>query len=193
MPGIDTASLQTFLTSNNIISLEDENPDISKYESLLQLQIDKIASETGLELNPTAHTDVDFNFNWESQDYNVRYYPVYEIHQVRVDNKCICPKDYILDKDTGRLHFLKKLPKGEALIVEYMSCESDSYFNSKVLPLAYDMLLYSLDESPTKNASSIKEGDLSVNYDTNTSLNAMIINRLNDLKNSRRGVVTRML
>ena len=193
MPGIDTASLQTFLTSNNIISLEDENPDISKYGSLLQLQIDKIASETGLELNPTAHTDVDFNFNWESQDYNVRYYPVNEIHQVRVDNKCICPKDYILDKDKGRLHFLKKLPKGEALIVEYMSCESDSYFNSKVLPLAYDMLLYSLDKSPTKNASSIKEGDLSVNYDTNTSLNAMIINRLNDLKNSRRGVVTRML
>ena len=193
MPKIDTNALKTFLTSNNIISLEDENSDITKYESLLQLQIDKIASETGLELNPTAHTDVDFNFNWDSQDYNVRYYPIYEIHKVKVDNKCIRSKYYILDSDNGRLHFLKKLPKGEVLIVEYMSCESYSFFNSKVLPLAYDMLLYSLDKSPTKNASSIKEGDLSVNYDTNTSLNAMIINRLNDLKNSRRGVVTRML
>lgn len=193
MVTIDTASLQTFLTSNNIISSEDENTDISQYESLLQFQIDKIASETGLELNPTPHTDVEFNFNWDSKDYNIKHYPVKEIHHVKVDNKIICPKDYILDQNNGRLRFLKKLPKGEALIIEYLSCESESFINSKVLPLAYDMLLYTLDQSPTKNASSVKEGDLSINYDTNTSLNALIINRLNDLKNSRRKVITRML
>ena len=188
MPKIDTNALNTFLTSNNI-SFENED----SIEDLLQLQFDKIASETGLELNPTSHTDVEFNFNWDSKDYNLKHYPVKEIHQVKVDNKCICPKDYILDKNNGRLRFLKKLPKGEALIIEYITCESDSFINSKIVPLAYDMLLYELDKSPTKNASSVKEGDLSINYDTGTSLNALIINRLNDLKNSRRKVITRML
>lgn len=190
MPEIDTESLETFLTSNNI---SIENEDLSHYEKLLQLQLKRIASETGLELKPTAHTDVDFNFNFDSLDYNVHHYPIHEIHQVKVDNKKICPHDYIMDKENGRLHFLKKLPKGESLIIEYTSCESDSFIFSKVLPLAYDMLLYSLDQSPTKNASSIKEGDLSISYDTGTSLNAVLINRLNDLKNIRRGVVTRML
>ena len=193
MPEIDRPLLKTFLTSNNISLEEEEDEDLSKYEQLLILQFQKIASETGLELDPTAHTDVDFNFNFDSLDYNVHHYPIHEIHQVKVDNKKICPHDYILDKENGRLHFLKKLPKGEALIVEYMSCESDSFIHSKVLPLAFDMLLYDLDQSPTKNASSVKEGDLSINYDTSTSLNALIIQRLDDLKNTRRGVVTRML
>lgn len=52
---------------------------------------------------------------------------------------------------------MKKLDEGEALIVQYTSKESDSFINSKILPLAYDMLLYELDSSPTKNASSVKE------------------------------------
>lgn len=191
MENIDIASLQNFLISNNIISSEEV--DLSKYESLLEHQINKIASETGLELKPTPHTDVEFNFNWDSQDYNIKHYPVHEIHKVKVDNKCICPKDYILDKNNGRLRFLKKLHKGEALIIEYTSCESYSFINSKILPLAYDMVLFTLDQSPTKNASSVKEGDLSINYDTGTSFNALIVQRLNDLKNSRRKVITRML
>ena len=98
-----------------------------------------------------------------------------------------------LDKENGRLRFLKKLDEGEALIVQYTSKESDSFINSKILPLAYDMLLYELDSSPTKNASSVKEKDVSLNFDTNNSLIALINQRMNTLKNSRRKPLTRML
>lgn len=189
MQDINIQALEHFLTSHNI-SLENESGNL---ESLLQVQFDKIASETGLELDPTPHTDVDFNFNWDSRDYNLKHYPVHSIHKVKVDNKCICPENYILDKENGRLRFLKKLHKGEALIVEYLSCESETFIKSKVLPLAYDMLLYDLDTSPTKNASSVKENNVSINFDTGNSIGTRINQRLSDLKTSRRKPLTRML
>ena len=190
MPEIDIGALKSFLTSKNI-SLDDYTDESLKL--LFQSQIDKIIAETNLELKPTPHTDVDFNFNWNSVDYNIKHYPIHSIRKIKVDNKNICHNDYILDRENGRLKFLKKLPEGKALIVEYMSCESDTFIQSKILPLAYDMLLYDLDKSPTKNASSIKEKDVSLNFDTNNSLITLINQRMTNLKNSRRKPITRML
>ena len=48
-------------------------------------------------------------------------------------------------KIDAKERFLKKLDEGEALVVKYTSKESDSFINSKVLPLAYDMLFYTFD------------------------------------------------
>lgn len=187
---IDIQFVKSFLTSKNI-SL-DSYSDQDLY-NLLMIQFMKIESETGLNLSPVPRTDVELNFNWDSLDYNLKYYPVEHVFKVKVDHKTICPHDYIVDNENGRLRFLKKLKEGEALIVQYTSKESDSFITSKILPLAYDMLFYELDQSPTKNASSIKENDVSINFDTKNSFNANINQRLEDLKNSRRKPLTRML
>lgn len=187
---IDIEFVKSFLTSKNISleSVTDEN-----LMNLLEIQLKKIEAETGINIFPVPHTDMEFNFNWDSQDYNIKYYPVEHVFMVKVDHKKIHPHNFILDKENGRLRFLKKLDEGEALIVNYTSRESDSFINSKILPLAYDMLLYELDTSPAKNASSIKENDVSINFDTKNSFGALINQRLSDLKTSRRKPLTRML
>ncbi len=187
---IDIEFVKSFLTSKNISleSVTDEN-----LMNLLEIQLKKIEAETGINIFPVPHTDMEFNFNWDSQDYNIKYYPVEHVFMVKVDHKKIHPHNFILDKENGRLRFLKKLDEGEALIVNYTSRESDSFINSKILPLAYDMLLYELDTSPAKNASSIKENDVSINFDTKNSFGALINQRLADLKTSRRKPLTRML
>ncbi|MCR5027004.1 MAG: hypothetical protein K6A34_06155 [Methanobrevibacter sp.] len=187
---IDIEFVKSFLTSKNI-SLESYTDE--DLINLLKIQLMKIESETGLNLSPVPRTDIEFNFNFDSQDYNLKHYPVQDIFKVKVDHTRICPKDYILDKENGRLRFLKKLTEGEALIVQYTSKESDSFITSKILPLAYDMLMYELDKSPAKNASSIKENDVSINFDTKNTLAALINQRLADLKQSRRKPLTRML
>ena len=187
---VDIQFVKSFLTSKNISLESYSDEDIT---NLLELQLMKIESETGLNLAPVPHTDMELNFNWDSQDYNLKHYPVKDIFLVKVDHTRICPRDYILDKENGRLRFLKKLDEGEALIIQYTSKESDSFINSKILPLAYDMLLYELDQSPAKNASSIKENNVSINFDTNNSLGVLINQRLADLKQSRRKPLTRML
>lgn len=187
---VDIEFVKSFLTSKNI-SLESYTEE--DLMNMLQLQIMKIESETGLNLSSVPRVDMELNFNWDSQDYNMKHYPVDNVFRVKVDHKLVCPQDYIVDKENGRLRFLKKLDEGEALIVQYTSKESDSFITSKILPLAYDMLLYELDQSPAKNASSIKENDVSINFDTGNSLGAMINQRLADLKQSRRKPLTRML
>lgn len=187
---IDIEFVKSFLTSKNI-SLESVNDE--KLMNLLEIQLRKIEAETGINIFPVPHTDMEFNFNWDSQDYNIKHYPVEHIFMVKVDHKKIPPRDFILDKENGRLRFLKKLDEGEALIVNYTSKESDSFITSKILPLAYDMLLYEMDTSPMKNASSMKEKDVSLNFDTNNSLIALINQRMTNLKNSRRKPLTRML
>lgn len=186
---IDIEFVKSFLTSKGI-SVESSDEDLL---NLIELQLMTIQSETGLNLSPVPYTDIELNFNFDSLDYNIKHYPVEEVSKVEVDNIEICPTDYILDNENGRLRFLKKLDEGEALIVKYTSKESDSFINSKVLPLAYDMLFYTLDTSPSKNASSIKENNVSINFDTSNSFVAIINQRLNDLKTSRRKPLTRML
>ena len=187
---VDIEFVKSFLTSKDISLESYSDEDII---NLLKIQFLKIQSETGLDVFPSAHTDVELNFNWDSQDYNIKHYPVQDVFTVKVDNTKIHPKNYIVDKENGRLRFLKKLDEGEALIVQYTSKESDSFITSKVLPLAYDMLMYELDTSPVKNASSVKENDVSVNFDTGNSVSAIINQRLADLKTSRRKPLTRML
>lgn len=187
---IDIEFVKSFLTSKGI-SVESYTDE--ELINLLKLQLMTIQSETGLNLSPVPYTDIELNFNFNSLDYNIKHYPVEEVFSVEVDNVLVCPEDYILDNENGRLRFLKKLDEGEALIVKYTSKESDSFINSKVLPLAYDMLFYTLDTSPSKNASSIKENNVSINFDTSNSFVAIINQRLNDLKTSRRKPLTRML
>ena len=48
-----------------------------------------------------------------------------------------------------------------------------------------DMVLYSCQDSLIRDASSIKEGDVSINLNTNTGLGADITKRLDTLRNNK--------
>ena len=185
---VDLTELKTFLTSKSITVL----PTDEELLRIIHIQLMKIQSETGRELELTNHTDTELNFNFNFDTYNIKHYPVEEIQSIQVDNTYITPDMYILDKINGKLKFLEKLSPGNALIIEYKSKETDNFIKSKIIPLLYDMILYDLKDDYLKNASSITEKNVSISFNTNTSLNTTILTRLEKLK-TRKGSLTRML
>ena len=75
--------------------------------------------------------------------------------------------------------------------MNYRSKETDTWINSNLKSLIMDMVLYSCQDSLIRDASSIKEGDVSINLTTNTGLGADITKRLDNLRNNK--AKTRML
>ena len=74
--------------------------------------------------------------------------------------------------------------------VDYTSKETDNWILANVQPLLMDMIKYRLNNTPLKNVASVKEGDVSVNYDTANSEYTLITQRLKQL---RMKTVTRMI
>ena len=72
------------------------------------------------------------------------------------------------------------------LVVEYVSGLSEKDITGKIIPLIFDMGKYMLSTNfqNTGSISSMKEADVSINYDTSTSLGNLILSRINNLKNS---------
>ena len=62
---------------------------------------------------------------------------------------------------------------------------SEDMINNVVNPLIFDIIKYRLTTNFSNDGavSSMKEGDVSVNYDTNSSLGNLIQGRIKDLKN----------
>lgn len=161
-------------------------------DSLINMMINHIQGETGRELTPTTHNDSELHFNTSRGEYNLKHYPVTEIKSIYLDQTFIYPSDYILNKESGIIKFLKPLPPVcECLYVEYTSCESDEWITTYISPLLGDLLVYNLMDDSLKNATSVKEGDVSVNYDSGNSLLALINKRLDRIRTSK--VLTRMV
>ena len=111
---------------------------------------------------------------------------------ILVDTLPIPETDYICDNVNGVIKFLKPLPGYyDVLYVNYRSKETDTWINSNLKSLIMDMVLYSCQDSLIRDASSIKEGDVSINLNTNTGLGADITKRLDNLRNNK--AKTRML
>lgn len=184
----DKDEIRAYLKLHNI---SGEYTD-EELDSLINMMINHIQAETGRELTPTTHNDSELHFNTSRGEYNLKHYPVVEIESIFIDNSPVLPFDYILNSESGIIKFLKPLPPVcECLYVEYTSCESDEWITRYIAPLLGDMLVYNLTADSLKNATSVKEGDVSVNYDSGNSLLALINKRLDRIRTSK--VLTRMV
>lgn len=184
---IDVATVKTYLKLQDI-NLELTDDDL---ESLIYFEINHIASETGRELNLTPHIDTELHFNSSRMEYNLKHYPVVEILEVSVDNQIIPSENYVVNKDAGIIKFIKQLPMDcNVLKVDYTSKETDNWIITNVQPVLLDIIKYRLNNTPLKNVTSVKEGDVSVNYDTANSEYTLITQRLKQL---RMKTVTRMV
>ena len=160
------------------ISLDDYSDD--DLELLLQTKLDELTAYTGLEINPTTHKEIKRDFSDDM--YEVDFYPVSEISSFTIGSKTLTSDDYTLDEEKGILYF-HSIMRG-MLVLEYNSCLPETIFSSKVKPLLFDMGKYMLTTQSTSDGvvSSVKEGDVSVNYDTSSSLGNLILSRMNNLK-----------
>ena len=80
--------------------------------------------------------------------------------------------------------YLDQIYKG-SVIVEYISGQKDEFIDNIITPLVKDMVAYAVTYNKFNMGgpvSSIKEGDVSVNYDTNNGYGSRITNQITDMK-----------
>lgn len=164
--------------------LDLEGVDYEYTDEQLQLLLDNMISEligqTTAPINPVNHKTIIRRFS--SEILELDYYPVKCISSIQVGSTILSGEDYVLDQDLGIIYFNSRFEG--MLVVEYVCQLSDDEINNSINPLIFDMFKYRLTNNFTDNGAmtSVKEGDVQVNYDTSTSLGNLIYSRINNLK-----------
>jgi len=155
--------------------------DDSQLELLLNNVKNELAGYTNVPISPTNHKSIIHDFKGDMLELD--YYPVNSITSLKIGSSTLTSDDYVLDEHLGILYLHSKL--SGMLVVEYCCVISDEMITNVVNPLIFDIIKYRLTTNFTGNGvmTSVKEGDVSVNYDSNSSLGNLIQSRIKDLKN----------
>ena len=175
---IDIPKLRTLLKFEGI-TLDEYSDDELKI--LAESKLTELSALTGLDINPVHRKQTITHFSGEI--IRLDFYPVYDFNNITCDGRCLHHKDYHVDIQLG-LIYLHKYITGN-IEVRYLSGVSDDFMNSTVTPLIKDMITYAVTYNKWGMGgpvSSIKEGDVSVNYDTSNSLGNRIANTIADIK-----------
>lgn len=148
------------------------------FSSLLELVKSQITQKIGVALEPTSFTQIEKNFS--GNILIVDNFPINEIQNLQISKVHLTSNDYIIDYNSGII-YLNETYNG-FLKIDYTACISTNDYSMYILPLIYDMMEYQLDTGWDKNASSISEGEVTINYDTSLGKGAKINNTLNDLE-----------
>jgi len=159
------------------ISLDDYTDE--ELSILINSKINELKGLTEIDIRPTHRRQVNRNFNGDSL--RLDFYPVYDLAEITLNH---CPiHGFHVDSDLGIVYF-KGNVRGD-IEVKYLSGISDDVLNSSIIPLVREMVIYSLTYNKAgvgDAVSSIKEGDVSINYDTNNGRGSRINSRIADLK-----------
>lgn len=174
---IDVTSLKQQLNIEGV-TLEDYSDE--ELELLLTNLINELIGYTNAPIKPVTHKRIIRDF--QSDMLELDYYPITEISSLQIGSKPISSTDYVLDESLGILYFNSIL--SGLLSCTYVCKLSDVVIDNIINPLVFDMFKYRLTTnfSTTGVMSSVKEGDVQVNYDTSTSLGNLIQSRINNLK-----------
>ena len=136
----------------------------------------KISAYIGVPVKPTSCSQFE---RFDGETVFVETFPFTEVKCLTIDNNEIT--DYIIDNKAG-LIYLNQYYSG-FLKLDYVAGLTEEEYSLYIEPLVKDMLEYENDSGWTKNASSIKEGDVQINLDTSIGKGALIQKNLDDLKN----------
>lgn len=156
-------------------SLSDEDLNL-----LIIGKIDELQGLLGFDIVETSHKQ--YIRNYHDNLLILDYLNVLEVYQVLVNNKELCESEYTLDENLGILYFNNT--QNGFLIIKYLCGLNETQLNTLIKPLLLDMITYKLDDNPERNATSIKEGDISIGYDTTQLLGQRINTRIQELRNS---------
>lgn len=136
-----------------------------------------LESQLGLTFKDVEHTQIEeFDYDHIILD----FYPILEITSVNIGSETLEPTDYILDEELGIIYL--KHPYRGLLNLKYVSGFSKLEYDTVISPLLDLMLKYHLDTGWDKDATTIKEGDVSISYDSSIGTGALINNRINELR-----------
>lgn len=157
-----------------------ENSDEDLKETLKK----RLELELGLPLTPTTCKVMDNRF--DDDLIMLQNFPVQSIESLKIDDYTLTEDDYVLDESKGII-YLKEHYKG-FLYLEYIYCLNEDEF----MPLLDLMVEYESDNGWDKNASSIKENNVTVSYDTSLGKGGKIQGMIDDLR-SRYSVYVEMI
>ena len=175
---VDITRLRSLLKFENI-DLTDYTDDDLKI--LFESKVSELEGLIGLDINPVHRKHIQKNFHGDVLE--LSFYPVYDLNTVKLNGECVSHKIYTVNNQLGLIYFTR--PVQGFVEVKYISGLSDDTITNLIEPLVKDMIAYAI----TYNSwgmggpvSSIKEGDVSVNYDTSNSRGKMISDRIADIK-----------
>lgn len=143
-------------------------------EDLKETLKKRLELELGLPLTPTLCKLMDNSF--DDDLIMLQNFPVKSIKSLKIGEDTLSEDDYVVDESKGII-YLKKHYSG-FLYLEYDYCLSENEF----MPLLDLMMEYESDNGWDKNASSIKENNVTISYDTSLGKGAIIQNMINDLR-----------
>lgn len=149
---------------------------------LIKSKITELKGLIGIDITPVHRRQ--YNRKFKGDTLRLDHYPIYDLASVKLDGCRVHECDYDINMDLGIIYFNNRL-SGD-LEVKYLSGIHDDVLNNSIIPLVREMVAYALTYNHAgvgDAVSSIKEGDVSVNYDTNNGRGSRINNRITDLKN----------
>ena len=159
-----------------------EEPTLESSDDPLEETLKKrLELELGLPLTPKPIKKIEPEF--EGSVILLENFPVESITNLKIDNKCFSEEDFVLSKSDG-IVYLKANQQG-FLEVNYDYCLPEADWK----PLLDLMIEYETDTRWDKNASSIKENNVTVSYDTSVGKGVLIQGMIQDLKNRYHCVV----
>lgn len=145
-------------------------------EDLNKLIENKISAYIGVPVKPTNFSQFE---KFDGKTVFVETFPFIDVTSLTIDNKEIT--DYVIDKKAGLIYLTQNY--SGFLKLDYVAGLTEDEYSSYIKPLVKDIVEYENDSGWTKNASSIKEGDVQINLDTSMGKGALIQKSLDDLKN----------
>lgn len=157
--------------------LEKQGYNTENFDDLLELVKSQINSRVPIEPVEQKQSSMIRDTKCVLLD----FFPVSSITSVYIgETEFVDGKNCYIDLPDGIIYF--KEPKTGLFKASYKTGLPKEEYDKYIIPLIYDMLKYNLTDAWNKDASSIKEGDVSVNYDTSISLGALIQKRLDTLE-----------
>jgi len=136
----------------------------------------KISTYIGVPVKPTECSQFE---KFDGETVFVETFPFIKVCSLTIDNAEIT--EYTIDNKAG-LIYLNQHYSG-FLKLDYVAGLTKDEYSLYIEPLVNDIREYENDSGWTKNASSIKEGDVQINLDTSIGKGALIQKNLDDLKN----------
>jgi hypothetical protein len=173
---IATSKLKTILKLKGVrIPYGDDEFDL-----LVKYKLSEISGLLGFNIMGSDESQTVYQF--KDDRIVLTKYPVQSIESVTLNNEELFDECYTLDRNIGVVYFNKKL--NGLLMVNYVTGLSHEDIVNVIEPLLVDMIAYDLTNNNLGDGvvSSIREGDVSVNYDTKSSLGNRVYTRIEELR-----------
>ena len=165
---MNTRELREYLETNEI---NTENIEDVELENLYNTHKNHLIKTTGINPESIEERIYDISLTkFKFQNYIINDYPIQEIKSIKIDGIELDKNKYYTNPSSGIIRW--KVPLyGETLEINYQK-QIPEEIENLIETIVYDSILNSIDKK--EDIKSIKEGDISITYETENNLSNTI-------------------